>query len=438
MITDKENFLKWFRDAAPYIREHSGKTFVIQIDGDLIASDLFQGFIHDVALLNTLGVRLVIVFGVRSQVEKLLQERGVESRYLHNLRITDTAALECFKEAVGAVRFEIEARLSMGLPNSPMAHADITVSSGNFISARPMGIIDGIDMQFTGTVRKVDAVKIGTRLEHGDVVLLSSLGTSVTGEVFNLSAVSVAMHTARALQADKLIYSFPYDCLMDEDGNMQYQITDSEAHALLQSSSDPDVPPFSQLACAIEACKQAVDRVHLIDCRDDSSLLIELFSRDGIGTLISHTSFDSIRAAQREDIGGIMELIEPLQLQGKLVQRSLEELEGAIGDFTVVDREGTVIACIATHVYRDAECAEIACMVVHPDYQKQGQGKLLYRHAESRLQAMGINRIFLLTTQANHWFIEQGFTESTVDELPVERQHLYNYQRNSRVLSKAL
>ncbi|MDX1519825.1 MAG: amino-acid N-acetyltransferase, partial [Gammaproteobacteria bacterium] len=297
MITDKQNFLKWFRDAAPYIREHRGKTFVIQFDGDLVASDLFQGFVHDIALLNTLGVRLVLVYGVRSQVEKLLLERGIESRYQHNLRVTDRDALSCFKEAVGSVRFEIEAMLSMGLPNSPMARSNITVSSGNFITAKPMGVIDGIDMQFTGTPRKVDAGGIRSKLDQGDVVLLSPLGTSVTGEVFNLSALSVATSTAIELNADKLILSFPYDGLKDPDGDPIYQLVATEAEEVIEMADDRDAVPYVQLVSAVSACKQSVDRVHLIDCRDDSSLLIELFSRDGIGTLVTHSSFDSVRGA---------------------------------------------------------------------------------------------------------------------------------------------
>lgn len=438
MITDKQNFLKWFRDAAPYIREHRGKTFVIQIDGDLVASDLFQGFVHDIALLNTLGVKPVLVFGVRTQVEKLLDERGIESKYMHNLRVTDKDALECFKEAVGSVRFEIEAMLSMGLPNSPMAHSDITVSSGNFVSAKPMGVIDGVDMQFTGHLRKVDTGKIQSRLDHGDVVLLSPLGTSVTGEVFNLSALSVATQTAIDLKADKLIISFPFDKLTDIDGKTLYQITTSEAKKLLDGIADTEATPFVQLASAVAACKQSVDRVHLIDSRDDSSLLIELFSRDGIGTLVSHSSFDSIRKADSDDIAGIMELITPLVNEGKLVQRSIEQLAEDIEDFTVLDRDGAIMACVAAHVYAKAGVAEIACMLVHPDYQNQGKGALLYRHMEANLKKSDIKKVFLLTTQANHWFIEQGFVQADVEDLPIERQNLYNYQRNSKVLLKSL
>ena len=438
MITDKKNFLKWLRGAAPYIREHSGKTFVIQIDGDLIASDHFQGFVHDIALLNTLGIRVVVVFGVRAQVEKLLDERGIKSVYHHNLRVTDKAALECFKEAVGSVRFEIEAKLSMGLPNSPMAHSDITVSSGNFVTARPMGVIDGTDMQFTGSLRKVDADAIRSRLANGDVVLLSPLATSVTGEVFNLSALSVATQTAIELKADKLILSFKYDGIEGPDGQVLHQLTDSEADVLLQTAADADLVPWTQLAGAVRACKSSVQRVHLIDDRDDSSLLIELFTRDGIGTLISHTRFDAVRRAGHDDIAGIMELIEPLVTAGKLVQRSVADLERDIGDFTVLDRDGAVIACVATHVYAGENIAEMACMVVHPDYQNQGKGQLLYQQVENALKKQGVSKVFLLTTQANHWFIEQGFVEAKIDDLPLARQDLYNYQRNSKVLLKKL
>lgn len=438
MITDKKNFLKWLRGAAPYIREHSGKTFVIQIDGDLVESDHFQGFVHDVALLNTLGIRVVVVFGVRAQVENLLDERGVQSVYHHNLRVTDKAALECFKEAVGSVRFEIEAKLSMGLPNSPMAHSDITVSSGNFVTARPMGVIDGVDMQFTGSLRKVDGNAIRSRLDNGDVVLLSSLATSVTGDVFNLSALSVATQTAIELQADKLILSFNYEGIYEKGGEFIHQLTDGEAANLLKTVADTDVAPWAQLSSAVEACKASVQRVHLIDNRDDSSLLIELFTRDGIGTLISHTRFDAVRKAGHDDIAGIMELIEPLVADGRLVERSIDQLERDIGDFTVLDRDGAVIACVATHVYADENVAEIACLVVHPDYQNQGKGKVLYQQVENTLKKQQVDKVFLLTTQAIHWFIEQGFVEAKVEDLPVARRDLYNYRRNSKVLLKKL
>ncbi len=438
MISDKQNFLKWFRDAAPYIREHNGKTFVIQIDGDLIASDLFQGFVHDIALLNTLGIKLVIVFGVRTQVEACLKQRGIESGYHRHLRITDKAALECFKEAVGAVRFEIEARLSMGLPNSPMAHSDITVTSGNYISAKPLGVIDGIDMQFTGEVRNVDSDRIRASIDRGEVVLLSSLGTAKTGEVFNISAHSVATETAIALKADKLIFSFPYDGLRDSEGKRIQQLLTEEAETLQTGTDDTGQTAFTRLGYAVQACKTSVERVHLIDCRDDSSLLIELFSRDGSGTLISRTQFDSIRKANRDDIAGILELIHPLELQGRLVPRSVEQLEQQVDDFTVLEREGAIIACIAAHVHASDRIAEIACVVVHPDYQGQGKGAQLFQRAELELKKNNVQSLFLLTTQANHWFLDHGFTEAAVEDLPLEKQRLYNYQRNSKVLLKHL
>ncbi|MCG8324994.1 MAG: amino-acid N-acetyltransferase [Thiotrichales bacterium] len=438
MITDKRNFLKWFRDAAPYIREHNGKTFVIQIDGELVASDRLQGFIHDVALLHTLGVKLVLVFGVRAQVERLISERGIESEFLHNLRVTDAAALDCFKEAVGAVRFEIEALLSMGLPNSPMAHSDITVSSGNFVTAQPMGVIDGIDMRFTGALRKVDTDKIRLRLDQNEIVLLSPLGTSVTGDVFNLSAPSVATCTAIGLQADKLILSFPFDGISNTGGEPIHQMTTDEAGELLDSIGDRFATPYLQLADAVTACRKSVHRVHLIDCRDDSSLMIELFSRDGAGTLVSDTRFDSVRAASQDDIAGILELITPLVNDGKLLARSREELEKHIGDFSVLDREGTVIACVAVHEYPQASIAEIACVAVHPDYRNQGKGELLFQRVEAQLKKNRISRAVLLTTQANHWFMQLGFTETSIETLPIERQQLYDYQRSSKVLIKEL
>lgn len=207
-----EKFVQWFRAAAPYIHAFRGRTFVIAFGGEVVADGKFVGLTHDLNLLASLGVRLVLVHGARAQVDARLKQIKHRTQYVRGLRVTDDVALQCVKEASGSLRVEIEALLSMGLPSSPMAGADIRVASGNFVTARPIGVLDGVDLQRTGEVRKVHATAIKDRLDHGELVLLSPVGYSPTGEIFNLALENIAEATAVALRADKLVF------LMDAAG----------------------------------------------------------------------------------------------------------------------------------------------------------------------------------------------------------------------------
>jgi amino-acid N-acetyltransferase len=431
-------FVQWFRGAAPYIHAHRGKTFVVQMSGEVISSEGFEYLIHDVALLNSLGVRLVIVSGDRPQIDTLLNERDIQSTYVRDMRVTDQAALTCVQEAVGSVRIKIESLLSMGLPNSPMADARIKVASGNFVTAKPAGVLDGVDLQYTGQIRTVDSASINARLDNGDIVLLPSLGYSLTGEIFNLSSIDLATQCAIELSADKLIFIVKEPELQDEKGNMICQITQAEAEILVADEGKLNKKSRRYLGAGILACRKGVKRIHFIDQDIDGVLLQELFSRDGIGTLLSTSSFDAIRQAGVEDIGGILELISPLDEEGVLVRRSREKMETEINDYTVLTRDDSVIACAALHIYAEEKVAELACLVVHSDYEKNAKGRELYNRIEKEAIEKGITRLFVLTTHASHWFLEQGFIEASVEELPVEKKELYNYQRNSKVFIKNL
>lgn len=435
---DQQTFVRWFRDSSPYINAFRGRTFVVAFGGEVIAEEQFASLVHDIALLNSLGVRLVLVHGARPQIEQRLNERGVEMQYVNGLRVTDEAALACVKEAAGTVRVEIEALLSMGLANSPMAGADIRVSSGNFVTAQPLGVREGVDYLHTGEVRRIDSEGIHRQLRDGALVLLSPIGYSPTGEVFNLSSEDVATAAAIQLKADKLIYLVDGNGLQLDDGTLVRELNLNEAQSYLDEKEELSEAIGKSLFSAIYACSNGVSRAHLINRHVDGSLLMELFTRDGIGTLISGETYEDIRQATIKDVGGILELIAPLEQEGVLVRRERERLEMEIDYFTVVERDGMAIACAALYPFSEDGFGELACMAVHKDYRNQGRGDDLLEYIERQAKGLGIDKLFVLTTRTAHWFQERGFKAANLKDLPVARQELYNYQRRSKVFIKTL
>ncbi|MDH3901197.1 MAG: amino-acid N-acetyltransferase, partial [Gammaproteobacteria bacterium] len=341
----KKHFIEGFRQSAPYIHAHRDCTFVLAFGGDAVADSRFDDLVHDIALLHSLGIRLVLVHGARPQIEARLRARGARLEYANGLRVTDDAALECVKEAAGTVRVEIEALLSMGLANTPMAGARIGASSGNFVTARPLGVRDGIDYCHTGEVRRIDIAAIRQHLDDRRIVLLSPLGYSPTGEVFNLSAEEIAVAAASDLQADKLILLTEETDLRDGRRQLVSQLSLSDATKLLQSRRKLPEDTVRHLQHAIQACRKGVRRTHIVSRRQDGALLLELFTRDGNGTLITAEIYEGLREAVIDDVGGILELIKPLEEAGILVRRSRECLEMEIDHFLVIERDGTVIAC---------------------------------------------------------------------------------------------
>lgn len=435
---DHKAFVSWFRNSSPYINAHRGRTFVIAFGGEAVADANFAHLVHDIALLNTLGVRLVLVHGARPQIEQRLHARGVKMRYANGLRVTDDAALVCVKEATGAVRVEIEALLSTGVANSPMAGACIRVASGNFVTARPLGVRAGVDYLHTGEVRRVDTQAIQKNLEDGSIVLISPIGYSPTGEIFNLSAEDVATQVAVALHADKLLYLMESEGPLDAHKRLIQQLTVSEAGKLLGAKRELAEDVKKHLASAMHACRHGVHRAHLLNRHIDGALLLELFTRDGIGTLISATVYEDTRPATIDDVGGILELIVPLEQEGVLVRRSRERLETEIEHFTVMERDGMVVACAALYPFAKEHAAELACFTVHPQYRDAGRGEALLEYIERLAKGKKIKRLFGLTTHTAHWFVERGFQEAKIADLPVARQALYNYQRNSKVFAKKI
>ncbi len=429
-------FVEWFRAAAPYIHAFRGKTFVIAFGGDTLLREDFVDLIHDVNLLNALGVRLVLVHGVRPQVEARLTQRGLSARYVKGLRVTDAEALACVKEAVGTVRVEIETLLSLGLPNTPMAGAEIRVASGNYVIAQPAGVVGGVDTQFTGQVRKINEGAIRERVSDGDIVLLSPLGYSPTGEVFNLTLEEVATTTAIAIKADKLIFLLDHGNTVNTEGERIDQITAAEAQKMARSLPDGDMKLY--LPHAARACKAGVARAHLVSSNAKGALLVELFTHSGVGTMVTRESVDILRPASIDDVGGILQLIEPLEADGTLVRRERERLEQEIGQFIVNEFDGRIVGCVALYPFTDTQSGEMACLAVDPDFRDGGRGAALLKGAVAQAKKDGLKQLFVLTTRTTHWFIERGFTLATPNDLPSARKEMYNWQRRSKVLMKAL
>ncbi len=434
-MSDKKlnQIVGWFRSAAPYINRHRDKTFVVYFSGEVAVGEGFVELIHDLGLLHALGIKLVLVHGARPQIEARLKQEGLLPEYSGNLRVTDDESLDAVLEAVGRLRVLIEARLSLSLDNTPMSGRQMRVCSGNFISARPLGIRQGVDFQHTGEVRKVETQAINSQLKNGQCVLLSSLGYSPTGEVFNLRSEEVAREVAIALKADKLI-------ILSEESvadSLPAQLSPLEVEQLLETMGTPK-RLVRNLTNAATAVSQGVTRCHLINRRIDGGLLLELFTRDGVGSMICESGYEGLRAATISDVGGILELISPMENNGTLVRRSREQLELDINNFIVIKRDGLVIGCAAIYAFKEDSIAEIACVAVHEDYRKNNRGDSLLKYLEASAKKSGIDRLFLLSTHTMHWFIERGYQVGELNDLPIEKANLYNYQRQSKIFIKTL
>jgi amino-acid N-acetyltransferase len=431
-------FVHWFRSATPYINAFRGKTFVIAFGGEVVTEGQFVGLAHDINLLSSLGVRLVLVHGARPQVEAQMQERGAEMRYVQGVRVTDEPALASVKEAVGIVRVEIEALLSLGLANTPMAGSDIRVAAGNFVTAKPIGVLEGVDLQHTGEVRRIHAEAIQKRLEDGEIVLLSPIGYSPTGEIFNLTLEDVAVHAAAALSADKLVFLMDADGVASAKGKLISTLTVAEAQKITDKKRKIKDDQAYYLPAAVQACKLGVKRAHLISRHRDGALLAELFTRDGVGTLIAPTPLETIRGATIDDVGGILNLIEPLEREGVLVRRSRELLEMEVDRFLVLESDGMVLGCVALYPFPEEKAAEMACLAVQPEFRRRGLGDRLLEAAQTLARKKRMKELFVLTTRAEHWFEERGFVETAPEALPRRKQVLYNFQRRSKVLRKII
>lgn len=441
---NSKDFVHWFRSAAPYIHAFGGSTFVIAFGGEVVSEQQFVALSHDLNLLASLEVRLVLVHGARPQIEQRLKRDALPPKFHHGLRITDDAAMEAVKEANGAVRVEIESLLSMGIANSPMAGSDIRVASGNFVTAKPLGVLDGVDLQHTGEVRKIDAVGIRKRLDDGELVLLSPMGYSPTGETFNLSLEDVAVSAAIALDAEKLIFLMDSEGVQNLRGELLREMTSAKAKNLLRNVQESEEPiHYSEdvnfyLPAAIRACEHGVAKTHLISRHIDGAIIQELFTRQGIGTMVTELPLETMRQATIEDVGGILQLIEPLENEGILVRRGRERIEMEINYFYVMEHDNRLIGCAALYPFAKEKMVEFACLAIDPGYRGNGRGDKLFHFCQEQARSKGYTRLFCLTTRTEHWFLERGFREQPVAQLPEAKQQLYNLQRKSKVFIKPL
>jgi amino-acid N-acetyltransferase len=437
-------FVPWFRSVAPYIHAYRGKTFVVGLAGEAIAAGKLSAFVQDLAILHAMGIKLVLVHGFRPQVSEQLKAKGHPERFSHGIRITDAPALDAAQEAAGQLRFEIEAAFSQGLPNTPMANATLRVVSGNFLTARPVGIVDGVDFMHSGVVRKVDARAIASAIDSGAVVLLSPFGFSPTGEAFNLTMENVATSTAVALQADKLLFVTEAEGIHenpdDPTSAIDTELALAEAKRLLASLPSAQKPSDTAfyLQHCVAACEGGVERSHILPYAVDGALLQEVYTHDGIGTMVVDEKLEGLREATADDVGGIIALIEPFERDGTLVRRERNEIERDVANYTVIEHDGVIFGCAALYPYPEAGTGEMAALTVSPMSQSQGDGERLLKRVEQRARAMGLASIFVLTTRTMHWFLKRGFQPADADWLPEARKRKYNWDRRSQVLVKPL
>jgi amino-acid N-acetyltransferase len=437
-------FVPWFRSVAPYIHAYRGKTFVVAMAGEGIAAGKLTAFVQDLAILHAMGIKLVFVHGFRPQVSEQLKAKGHPEHFSHGLRITDAVALDCAQEAAGQLRFEIEAAFSQGLPNTPMANATVRVVSGNFLTARPVGIVDGVDFQHSGVVRRVDAVAIRHAIDAGAVVLLSPFGFSPTGEAFNLVMEDVATSIAVALQADKLLFLTELPGVRerpdDPESDIDTELALADAERLVTSLPSPTKPSdvAFYLRYCVKACREGVERTHILPFAVDGALLQEVYTHDGIGTMVVDEKLESLREATSDDVGGILQLIEPFERDGTLVRRERTEIERDISNYTVIEHDGVIFGCAALYPYPEAGTAEMAALTISPQVQSQGDGERILKRVEQRAKGMGLKSIFVLTTRTMHWFIKRGFVQAEPEWLPEARKRKYNWDRRSQVLVKTL
>jgi amino-acid N-acetyltransferase len=440
MTTDQENSfpLEWLRQTSPYINTHRQKTFVVWLSDELLDRDSLKHVVHDLTLLSHLGVRLVLVHGMRSQIDRALAENNIGAEFASPretsddaqlMRITTSQMLPTLHSLLGRLRCRIESLFSTGLPNTPMSGARVTICSGNFVVARPYGVRQGVDYHHTGEIRKIRVNAIRHLLDLDMIVLLQPAGYSPTGEFFNLHAEDVATRTAMDLNAEKLIFLHHQtdDLATALGGIREISVTvHGFQHALPAALSN--IKSIVQNAAL--ACRRGVRRCHIVSSLHDGALLKELFTRDGSGLLIDAGHYDSLRPANTRDVAGIKALIQPLIDEGILVDRSEQDLERCIGDFYVAEREGSVIGCASLTRY-DTQ-AEVGCLAVHPDFRASGKAAEIVQFLIKEARTQGCRQLFAMSTRSGDWFREQGFVPGDNSAVPEDKNRIAS-DRGSKV-----
>lgn len=426
------SFVTSFREAAPYIHYLHGKTIVLAMSSHIINEEHFPSLARDIALLNSLGIRIVLVHGVRHFLEK----KGLSKNYQNGFRVSDQEDIEEIKRLCGAIRLDIEAYLGMGFLHAPAHTAKLSIAGGNFLLAQPIGVINGVDMQFTGQVRKIDVSAINRCLDASQLVLISPVGHSLGGVTYNLPLPETAADIAIALKAEKLIFISHISGILGENEKILSNLSLNEANQYLQNY--PQQPEIERIIPSVfKALEQGVRRVQIINGGKNGSLLEELFTRNGAGTSLA-TSFTTIRAAVERDVPDLMKLIEPMVQNGKLLPRTQDDIETHIREFFVAEYDQLIYGCAALKVFNQT-IGEISCLAISDKKRGQGYGDLLLKHIENYAKEKGISQLLALTTQASDWFLERGFIPTDYNILPKERLEQYmNNKRNSLVFVKDL
>ena len=441
---NQNNFVEQFREASKYINEFSMQTFVIAFSGDIIHDNQLENIVQDINLLQSLNIRIVVVYGIRPQINFLINDKNSNS-LVRNIRVTDQNILAKVIDINGRNKVTIESALSSKKLDLSSGVKDNKVTSGNFITARPLGVIDGVDMQFTGQIRRIDDVSIKNKLNDKEIVLISPLGFSPIGDVFNLSYEQTAAHVSSAIKADKLIYYMNHNGIFNIKGELISELTTEKTKNLIASvekKSSPEKAPnisiadFNILKSSMYAIKHNVPKVHLINRNIDGSIIEELFTEKGSGTIFTEYPLELIRQAEIKDIEKIHRLISPLGSKGILINRAKEHIERDIKNFHVIEHNHNLIGCTALYQYN--LMGEIACFAIDSDYQNKGYGNKLLRFCEKYAKKIGLSKIFLFTTQSEHWFLEKNFILGDKNDMPVKRKKLYHPKRNAKYFTKKL
>ena len=435
-----DNLVQAFRHSGPYLKHHRGSTFVILIPGATVSSSYIDDIISDLALLQSLGIKLVLVFGAREQIDEELAKNHIAAHFHKRIRIADDETFAVIKRVCGYMTIDLTAKLSMGLVNTPMQGSRLNVVSGNFITSRPLGVCDGIDYIHSGIVRKVDSENIIRELDNNSIVLISPVGYSITGESFSVNSEDIAAQVAISIRADKLITFCNNDELLtSENGEVIAELFPNEAEKLL-NNIDEEIhnSTYRYLRAAINSCRGGVERCHLVSHERNGAIIQELFTRDGVGTQIVRQSAEQVSQATINDIPSLMELIRPLEIEGILIHRPREQLEMEIDHYVVIKRDGMVIASAALYPYEEEGLAELACVAIHPNYRGNNRGDVLINKIEELARQRNIKKLFVLTTKSAHFFLEKGFVQGTIEELPKKKREHYNYQRMSKILFRTI
>ena len=419
------------RGILQYIPQFREKTFIIGVDGAIVTDENFANILLDVAVLRSLSIRVVLVHGAAAQIKALAETQNVKASNLDGAGITDAETLKLALTAANRLTHEILEGLSAN---------DLRAACTNAIIAHPLGIIQGVDHLFTGKVERVDTELLQTLLNQGIIPVVPPLGFDGDGKTYRVNSDSVAVAVAEALKATKLIYITAHDGLK-YNGQIIRQMIVAELQKLLQQNAAGFAgETLSKAQHAVPACLGGVQRVHIINGRVDEGLLAEVFSNEGIGTLIYANEYQQIRPAKKKDVRAIQLLTKKAVESDELVRRTRLVIEKSLADYYIFEIDKNPVACVALHVYPEQSKGELACLYVNPSHENQGIGRKLIQFTESKARELNLNELLTLSTQAFTYFQSKGgFAEGTPDDLPPARREKYDQSgRNSKVLVKKL